>query len=707
MFNKKSLCCLVAAALFYGGCAQRPVFMPQKEFKEDTDYFIALRKAQSGEAAEAARLFTRAAKYGSPYCAKASAQELTRIGNVQDRKKACMNLIAAYDDDEALLIAAKELFAEGEYAKVIEITENIDYSQSPDALARTRLEAMQKKNDGRRFKEALTWFLKKKLSSEHYQFFQQLKELHTRRIQPQENQADELAQPDTFGTLYKTAAFRIEIYRRNYGAAYEQWKESKEFFSGTEPLLSDTGKALLYGSKDFVKNAAYFSARAKEMESKPERFYAHFYAARLYEKTGNRFTLASTHYKAAMDCAADGTQYDNALWYLLKLNLSKSAERAIAAVKEYCSAWHDPEYFDDFFETLTPILFSERRWSAFGDLYKTLDGHASDAATAKFAYLYGRLLTEKLAQAPQERTRSDAAAEAFTRALKSGSSLYYKIMAIDALGMDKDETERLLTDTAAAKCAKCDEDAERFLLGLAAFGFPERIYPEWKALIAKKVRIGEEAAEKLAAFLYDCGQKKSVYYTQSLRIAATASAQQNARTADMLKALYPRGFQPLVEDAAKKYSIPEEILYALIRTESYFDPAAQSSAGAVGLTQLMDFTASDIAKKLRYGEYSLKSAEDSIEFGSYYVAELLPRLDNRWIPVFFAYNAGITRVRRWMRSSQIEFGRTVSVDLFLETVPYAETRGYGRQLVASAALYAYLYHGTSIQDTVKMLVQKH
>ena len=69
-------------------------------------------------------------------------------------------------------------------------------------------------------------------------------------------------------------------------------------------------------------------------------------------------------------------------------------------------------------------------------------------------------------------------------------------------------------------------------------------------------------------------------------------------------------------------------------------------------------------------------------------------------------NAGITRVRRWIRSSQIEFGRTVSVDLFLETVPYAETRGYGRQLVASAALYAYLYHGTSIQDTVKMLVQK-
>ena len=48
MFNKKSLCCLVAAALFYGGCAQRTVFMPQKEFKEDTDYFIALRKARSG-----------------------------------------------------------------------------------------------------------------------------------------------------------------------------------------------------------------------------------------------------------------------------------------------------------------------------------------------------------------------------------------------------------------------------------------------------------------------------------------------------------------------------------------------------------------------------------------------------------------------------------------------------------------------------------
>ncbi len=708
MFNKRRICALIAAVLFYGGCAQRTLFMPQKEFKEDTDYYIALRKAQNGEAAEAMRLFTRAAKYGSPYCARASAQELTRIGNVQERKKACMNLVAAYDDDGARLVAARELFSEGEYAKVISITEKVDLSSCPDALARIRLEAMQKKSDGRRFTEALGWFLKKTLSSEHYQFFQQLKALHENPPPLTEERTDGAETLDAFGTLYKTADFRIDVYRRNYSAAYDKWKQSREFFSGREQLLSDIGKALLYGSKDFVKNAAHLSARAKDSESETVRFYAHFYAARLYEWTGNRFTLASNHYKAAMDCAADDAQYDNALWYLLNLNLSKSTERALSALKEYCSAWHEPEYFDDFFETLTPILFSERMWSAFGDLYKMLDGRASDAATAKFAYLYGRLLTEKWAPAPKERTRSDAAAEAFTRALKSGSSLYYKIMAAYALGMDASDTARILTDAHAVEDAECDRDAERFLLGFAAFGFPERIYPEWKALRAKNIRVGGETAEKLSAFLYDCGHKKSAYYTQSLRIAASAfSGRSLLRTPEALKTLYPRGFQPLVEEACKKYGIPEEVLYALIRTESYFDPTAQSVAGAVGLTQLMDFTAADIAKKLHYDAYSLKSAEDSIEFGTYYVAELLPRLDNRWLHVFFAYNAGITRVRRWVRSSQIEFGRPVGADLFLETVPYAETRGYGRQLIASAALYAYLYRGTSVHDTVEMLIKKH
>ena len=64
---------------------------------------------------------------------------------------------------------------------------------------------------------------------------------------------------------------------------------------------------------------------------------------------------------------------------------------------------------------------------------------------------------------------------------------------------------------------------------------------------------------------------------------------------------------------------------------------------------------------------------------------------------FFSYNAGITRVRRWSQSTMIQFGKKekMPIDLFLETVPYAETREYGRKLAGAAVMYEWLYSENS------------
>ena len=151
----------------------------------------------------------------------------------------------------------------------------------------------------------------------------------------------------------------------------------------------------------------------------------------------------------------------------------------------------------------------------------------------------------------------------------------------------------------------------------------------------------------------------------------------------------------------------EEIMYALIRTESFFDANIKSSAGAIGLTQLMIPTATDIARKLRIPEYSLENPEQNIQFGTYYISELIHRLDGNVLPAFFSYNAGITRVRRWLKTSKIEFNNTQSlpIDLFLETVPYEETRGYGRKLIAAASLYGWLYYNKSVYEVVSDIVE--
>ena len=121
----------------------------------------------------------------------------------------------------------------------------------------------------------------------------------------------------------------------------------------------------------------------------------------------------------------------------------------------------------------------------------------------------------------------------------------------------------------------------------------------------------------------------------------------------------------------------------------------------------MSFTGSDIAHRLKYKDYSLKNPDDNIEFGTYYLNNLAERLEGKWLPAFFAYNAGITRVRRWMNSSRIEFNNIsyLPEDLFLETIPYQETREYGRKLVGAVAMYAWLYYEKDISTEIAEIVK--
>ena len=170
-----------------------------------------------------------------------------------------------------------------------------------------------------------------------------------------------------------------------------------------------------------------------------------------------------------------------------------------------------------------------------------------------------------------------------------------------------------------------------------------------------------------------------------------------------MKIFYPRDFEKIVVSACEKYNLNEEHLFALIRTESFFDSGIKSSAGAVGLTQLMESTASDISKKLKWRDFDLKDSVQNVEMGAFYLAELIRRLDGKVLPAFFSYNAGITKVRRWMENSKIELGyqKILPLDLFLETIPYEETRGYGRKLVSASVYYAWLYEGKSVSEVVE------
>jgi len=151
---------------------------------------------------------------------------------------------------------------------------------------------------------------------------------------------------------------------------------------------------------------------------------------------------------------------------------------------------------------------------------------------------------------------------------------------------------------------------------------------------------------------------------------------------------YPRAFWGLVREHSRINRVPPLLQIALMREESAFNPNIESFANAVGLTQLILPTANRFSEEPVTRE-SLKDPATNVGIGSRYLAFLLERY-NRVIPPSIAgYNAGEGAVDRWLGA----FGAR-PLDEFLERIPYDETRGYTKRVMASFFAYNWLYNST-------------
>lgn len=703
-------------------CKAKPQSEGQKKFGDDADYFIGLRFLEEGNEKAAREKFKYCIKKGTSACARKSAEALCTIGNIQEKNAAAENLLQLFPGDESLLIAARQFSSSNEINKLIYYTSDLDFSTAKNEVIRLRLEAMGRRGDSAYETEVYRWFTECPLSTEHYQFYRDYYK-HPDFEGAYENPESEAASSLKYTPQQFAINYRIESYKRNYSYTTKCGPQLAGYFlDGTlQPapqLISDFGKNTLYGTMDFAKNAAWFGQMAEKFAGTPAEFYFWFYAGRFYEKAGMYFKQSRECFEAAMASAASPSQKDNALWYLLNTSLNFSMDSIIESIGEYSREWTDSEYFEDFFEQLVTALLAAGRWNEFGRIYKAVDGYASDLTTAQFAYIYGRLIQEGLADG----TDSDVQA-AFKRACHGGSSVYYKTLAAYRLGLGKDpvELQKILTAPTAAKETNPadtttagntgnsdatdsvpDTALENLLLGYAYFGFPELIYPEW--LKTQGQSLSTETNFYLSDFLAKC----EGHETESLRIAARAQRNASHRiTREQLAQVYPTFYKDFVSKYCEEYKISESRMFALIRSESFFDAEVMSSAGAVGLTQLMEFTGSDIARRFKMQDYSLTDPETNIRFGTWYLASLISRCDDSALLGFFSYNAGITRVRRWQKSSLIEFGKksNMPLDLFLETVPFAETREYGRKLISATIAYDWLANPARFPQAVEELLK--
>lgn len=157
---------------------------------------------------------------------------------------------------------------------------------------------------------------------------------------------------------------------------------------------------------------------------------------------------------------------------------------------------------------------------------------------------------------------------------------------------------------------------------------------------------------------------------------------------------YPRAFEPLVVKACAENALPRPFAWGIMREESSFMAEVKSPANAFGLMQLIVPTAKWVAAGTPYGsdEASLKQPEVSIQLGTRLLGKLRAKHGHPALAIG-AYNAGSGAVDRWMKARGTE-----DLDLFVELVPYDETRNYIKRVLASQAAYAYLYDPASLGD---------
>jgi len=167
---------------------------------------------------------------------------------------------------------------------------------------------------------------------------------------------------------------------------------------------------------------------------------------------------------------------------------------------------------------------------------------------------------------------------------------------------------------------------------------------------------------------------------------------------------YPRMHLEIVQRETEAAGIPIPLAYGVMREESAFDADAVSWANAYGLMQLIMPTAKGVARKLemKVDRQSLCRPEVNIKLGCTLLGSLRNMFSSAPELAIPSYNAGAGATKRWLRRQG-----SSDFDLWVENIPYDETRGYTKRVLSSVAVYAYLYYPNELALSLQLPEQLH
>ncbi|HEY8376146.1 MAG TPA: transglycosylase SLT domain-containing protein, partial [Nannocystis sp.] len=488
------------------------------------------------------------------------------------------------------------------------------------------------------------------------------------------------------------AKIREELARGRYAAVIRD----VDAFLATQPPEADRCEAL------FLKGSAIFKQR-KRAKSRP--VFDQAAASCRKAGPGRKDILVKSLYQGARGRYAEG-EY----------------ERAAKQFQALADEFPDHSYADD------ALLLAGESWAerndkprerrAYEDLLKRFPGgdmafearrrllvlaltqdRPADALTlaeeglevagldlrdqAKLHYFRGRAL--------QRLGRGEEAVAAWLEVLATAPLSYPALQAMSRL---RDAGEEALARGLAA--LEREEAAIEVKLDLPPTPAAER------ALLLARLGLGDEAREELsdakvagwpaAAVLAQAG-----LYGESQRLlGALGSAWRKTPPVgparELWRIAHPLAFSELVRAGEGAHQVPWFLTFAIMQTESRFEPGVTSWAGARGLVQLMPATAKDLARQAgieKFDEARLFDPSLNLELGTRYLGNLVRRFggDEAAVPLAIpSYNAGAGAVEKWLaRREGWDF------DLFIEAIPYDETRAYTQSVLERWFSYRWIH----------------
>ena len=342
-------------------------------------------------------------------------------------------------------------------------------------------------------------------------------------------------------------------------------------------------------------------------------------------------------------------------------------------------------------QTAAPDLAVQARWSlawtdlrankveaALPRLDKLADGPLSDVDVQRARYWRGVL------RARSDKKLTKEAGEAELRALVDGVPLsYYGIIAAERVGAQPTEKSFLgprlpEPDAAALRRARVYLDA----------GFPE-IAEDELVSFSDESRLSREERLELARLFHRTGDSNRALSLVQDGFGVALDQGIDPTWRDAWELAWPRAYKESVSGAAQEFGFDPALVYAIMREESAYRPGVSSPAGALGLMQMIPPTAERVAGELGIVGFEparLYDPATNIRFGTYYLRSLVARFSGSRPLAIASYNAGPEAVNRW-----IDRDGELPPDVFVDGVPYGETRRYLRRVLRSYHMYRLLY----------------